>query len=279
LIAGSVFFHQKCLEQTYPIFPGYPDSNSRAMMEEMVMRKKFCLAVLVPLMAFAGYSVSYADLNDGLVAYYPFNGNANDESGNGLHGTVYGATLTQDRFGNAGKAYWFDGEDDYIKVSRFDFKNSSQRTITLWLKPERHKNNESRDFISKHSHEGNVALLLRTEQDGKYDLEWTIGGRFYDFTSDVTGQPNDAVGFIEPRYGHYDFYAAIYDGEKIWLYINGEYVKALHVKGDIAENALPLTIGAYAAKPSLENFKGIIDDICIYNRALSKEELQQLYAE
>jgi len=49
-------------------------------------------------------------LKDGLVAYYPFNGNANDESGNGNNGTVYGATLTTDRFGNTNKAYSFDGK-------------------------------------------------------------------------------------------------------------------------------------------------------------------------
>jgi len=51
----------------------------------------------------------HAGINDGLVAYYPFNGNANDESGNGNNGTVNGATLTSDRFGNANSAYSFDG--------------------------------------------------------------------------------------------------------------------------------------------------------------------------
>ena len=50
----------------------------------------------------------------GLVAHYPFNGNANDESGNGNDGTVVGATLTTDRFGSPNSAYSFDGVDDYI---------------------------------------------------------------------------------------------------------------------------------------------------------------------
>ena len=50
-----------------------------------------------------------ADLNAGLVAYYPFNGNAQDMSGNGNHGTVRGAMLTTDRFGNTQSAYSFDG--------------------------------------------------------------------------------------------------------------------------------------------------------------------------
>ena len=56
-----------------------------------------------------------ADLNDGLVAYYPFNGDANDESGNGNDGTVNGATLTLDRNGVADSAFDFDG-DDFIKA-------------------------------------------------------------------------------------------------------------------------------------------------------------------
>ena len=43
-------------------------------------------------------NVAFADMNDGFVAYYPFNDNANDESGNGNNGTIYGATLTTDRF-------------------------------------------------------------------------------------------------------------------------------------------------------------------------------------
>ncbi len=57
------------------------------------------------------------NLDGDLVAYYPFNGNANDESGNGNHGTVHGATLTEDGFGNPESAYNFDGIDDYISIS------------------------------------------------------------------------------------------------------------------------------------------------------------------
>lgn len=54
---------------------------------------------------------------DNLVAHYPFNGNADDTSGNGHHGTVLGATLTTDRFGNPDGAYHFTaGEQDYIRV-------------------------------------------------------------------------------------------------------------------------------------------------------------------
>jgi hypothetical protein len=53
-------------------------------------------------------------LKQGLVAYYPFNGNAKDESGKGTNGEVNSATLAEDRKGQAASAYSFDGEDDYI---------------------------------------------------------------------------------------------------------------------------------------------------------------------
>ena len=58
---------------------------------------------------------SYVPAN-GLVGWWPFNGSANDESGNGINGTVYGATLTTDRNGNSNAAYDFDGSNDYILV-------------------------------------------------------------------------------------------------------------------------------------------------------------------
>jgi hypothetical protein len=77
---------------------------------------------------------SKAQIGD-LVAYYPFNGNANDESGNGNHGTVSGALLVADRFGQANRAYAFDGIDDYIRISNQPDLNFQQAiTISFWMK-------------------------------------------------------------------------------------------------------------------------------------------------
>jgi len=72
-------------------------------------------------------------LNDGLVAYYPFDGNANDVSGNGNDGTVYGASLTEDRFGNANGAYSFDG-NDYIQFNTPVQDSTPPYFVALWLK-------------------------------------------------------------------------------------------------------------------------------------------------
>jgi hypothetical protein len=72
------------------------------------------------------------DITTGLVAFYPFNGNANDESGNGNNGTVYGATLATDRFGKGNSAYNFDGNSQYISVVSNNLPKND-RTISAWI--------------------------------------------------------------------------------------------------------------------------------------------------
>ena len=77
---------------------------------------------------------SSTPFNYGLVAWYPFDGNASDMSGNGNHGTVNGATLGTDRHGVAGKAYKFDGVDDWIQTSASEkFTIQSELSVSLWF--------------------------------------------------------------------------------------------------------------------------------------------------
>jgi hypothetical protein len=78
---------------------------------------------------------SSVDINSGLVAYYPFNGNTNDASGNGNNGVVNGATLTADRFGNANQAYSFDGISDNITIPYNTSFCNTNYTYSLWYKP------------------------------------------------------------------------------------------------------------------------------------------------
>lgn len=95
------------------------------------MKKTFTLlAIALTVNAFAQVPSS------GLVGYYPFTGNANDLSGNANNGTVNGATLTNDRFGNPNAAYSFNGTTNFITVpnaaSIASFPNG--QTISMWLK-------------------------------------------------------------------------------------------------------------------------------------------------
>lgn len=93
------------------------------------MKKQFTTFVLF---AIIGLSSAFAQihLDSGLVGYWPFNGNANDLSANGNNGTVSGATLTTDRFGNANSAYYFNGTSAYITVPNSTSLNP-QNAISL----------------------------------------------------------------------------------------------------------------------------------------------------
>ncbi|MDP7281990.1 MAG: hypothetical protein QGG39_19205, partial [Candidatus Poribacteria bacterium] len=92
------------------------------------------MTILASLTLVASVTVAQEpDLHRGLVAYYPFNGNANDESGNGNDAIVKGASLTADRNGEFSKAYKFDGNNDYIAVNSSQAFRFQQHTISAWV--------------------------------------------------------------------------------------------------------------------------------------------------
>ena len=93
------------------------------------MKMRNMAAVIIILTLVVGGS-AFAGINDGLVAYYPFNGNANDESGSGNNGTVHEASLTNDRFSNPNSAYFFDGVNDHIDANNIDL---SVITASVWI--------------------------------------------------------------------------------------------------------------------------------------------------
>ncbi len=104
--------------------------------------KKVLFSVLA-LLAIVGNGTaqnlpSYLPAN-GLVAWWPFNGNANDESGNNNNGTVNGATLTADRLGISSSAYSFQNAGISVPINlQLGFGNPSQFTFSCWF-----KNNDS----------------------------------------------------------------------------------------------------------------------------------------
>ena len=82
-------------------------------MQKPVITLPLC-AFLLCILSFPGKA--QVNLANGLIAYYPFSGNANDASGNGNNAVFNNATLTTDRFGNPNSAYYFDGVSNYIQI-------------------------------------------------------------------------------------------------------------------------------------------------------------------
>jgi hypothetical protein len=105
---------------------------------------------LIFTLAITSTSVFAQMPTNGLIASYPFNGNANDESGNGNIGTVNGATLTTDRFGKANSAYSFDGVSSYIQTLILGPTGNTSRAFSFWVKTGQlfsNAQNEGQDII------------------------------------------------------------------------------------------------------------------------------------
>lgn len=212
---------------------------------------------------------------NGLVAHYPFNGNANDISGNANNGIVNGATLTTDRFGNANSAYSFDGTSNYIRFSDSNLpKSNSNRSFSMWVKYQ--SNNDWSSLLSY----GKAAT-----KGGHNELLISQGGILnFDYFNLNSTTINSVANQI--------WYHIVYEFDNTsgtQIYING-ILQSLNV-GGIALNTNNLSninttldgnmfIGK-APQMSLYPyyFKGTIDDTRIYNRVLSLNEVTALYNE
>ena len=208
------------------------------------------------------------DITSGLVAYYPFNGNANDESGNGNNGTIQGnVVLTTDRFGIPSKAYEFPGiAFNYIQVPDASTLQLSVFTLNAWI------------YTSTDYGSGQVIQKGRDINNGHYGLYTTsVGG------TNLYNGINNTTGIPQPTIGIWHMVSGSVSGNKAKFYLDGKFMKDTTLSNPfICSGSEPLAIGMhyYAGVPSTWTypFKGKIDDIRIYNRALSDSEVQQIYA-
>jgi hypothetical protein len=206
----------------------------------------------------------------GLAAYYPFNGNANDSSGNGNNGAVYGATLAPDRFGRADNAYSFNGTSDWIKVENsptLNINGYNSLSICAWIKPTSIQASQDYCILWKWGPGG--------AEDDQYTLE--VQGakaifRLSDLPSALTSNT-----IINPDLWY--FLTGVYDAQagKSRIYINGLLDNEMNLSFSIYNTTQFVGIGC--GTNSTGFFAGYIDDIRIYNRALSVEEIQGLYNE
>ncbi len=219
----------------------------------------------------------------GLVGHYPFNNNANDESGNNNHGVVSNATLAADRFGNANSAYYFNGTTSIISVihnsSSINFTGNF--SISLWFKAFKGYNTRSGLLYTRMNANGN--------EQGGFGMDYAPSGYDSTVTFYKAGTNNLSTGYLHPKKVTTDTwhnlvitYGTVASGiGKGYMYIDG-------VKTDSTANPFvdyfvassPLRIGAVINASGLTQvFKGWIDDIRIYNKVVSKYDATALYNE
>jgi hypothetical protein len=204
-------------------------------------------------------------LVNGLVAYYPFCGNANDQSGNGLNGIVNGATLTTDRFGNSNSAYNFDGVNDFIQAPSINFSN---HTISCWVNLETYSTNSS----------GNLSGIISSLMGPPYSgLELRIDGN--GFTTYLLGGNSMWYHNTIPNsfpLNEWINLTVSWDGSITKIYKNGILIQTLNVPF-FTNNNFPILIGTRGDYSNGGWFDGKIDDIGVWNRSLTQQEITQLY--
>jgi len=208
-------------------------------------------------------------LTDGLVAYLPFNGNANDESGNGNNAINYGATLIPDRFGNPDKAYRFYGAHMEVPNSA-SICPQNYLTISIWLKQDDYQDFDSPSAISKRYIEFSIWNSYNITGYARNSTEKAISYQ----QSNSTQQYGIGTVIKTNQWTHI---VAIYDGSSIKLYNNGILKDSLPFTGSIAYNNNPLLIAKTSPFYPGGYWRGSIDEIRIYNRAITESEIQELY--
>jgi gliding motility-associated-like protein len=242
------------------------------------MNKSIILPGLIILLILTPAVMAQIPTN-GLVASFPFNGNANDESGNGFNGIVHGATLTTDRCDKDNSAYFFDGYSNYIALPVSMAINSDNSfSIVAWI------NNYT---ITSDSRYSDNAIFGQTDGEAGTDFPIIAFEVKIDNTIRVLvrGSDNPPVDFRSVdaiQNNTWNQVAMVSDALKdsIAIYINGQLAKK--VKSDFTGNTTTndwLSFGAYYDDllSIFHFFSGKIDDVLIYDRALSDEEIKKLY--
>ena len=253
--------------------------------------KTLCLRLFAVSCILFNYFIAFAQLPsylpaNGLVAWYPFNGNANDENKNGHNGQAQGATLTSDRFGNSNKAYSFNGNLDNITTS-LQQTNINSYTVSAWFKT----NHGGWILTGRQENSGDHSIRMLVNIDGV-----TAGGYGVLYGTDGDGNTDLTTTVANYNDNQWHHAVGVWDGSnssvvsqfQMKLYIDGTFVPQTpgtsvgnggyggHPNIPISGNSVcrfGISPGNYAP----QSLVGQLDDIAIYNRALTEAEIQGLY--
>jgi hypothetical protein len=200
-------------------------------------------------------------ITNGLIGYFPFNGNANDQSGNANNGAVFGATLTSNRFGVPETAYQFNGTDNYIAANAPNLPTVAEpRTVSLWAKAQTLSNGVCLIFWGTGQNREGFGIIINPP----YTWQGQTWGGGDDVNSGVVVDTN------------WHQIVVVYSGSVLSISIDGAQ------KGTLSESIntplSPLTIGGNTNANALQFFSGAISDVRIYDRALSPQEVSALFA-
>ena len=196
---------------------------------------------------------------ENLVAYYPLDGDAGDASSFGHDGTIYEAIPTTDRNGNADQAFYFDGVNDYIDMG--DWENGGAMSFTFWARWDAFNNYSRIVDLGNGSSSNNIIVANYQTGNNIFFSTYNNSSEIKYFTQALT-------------LGQWDYFAATIDDQgEMKVYRNGAFIG--NKTGAYVPNILTRT-AQYIGRSNFTQdgyFKGAIDELKIYNKALSAEEI------
>ena len=212
---------------------------------------------------------SYVPTN-GLIGWYPFNGNANDASGSGNNGILFGPTATADRFSINNSAYNFNGTSDYISVPNIAIQGTLSRSTSFWVKTS--TTNPGSMVIATGSNTNQDGATYNLRLDNQSQFIGFMGGNFtsggYDYIPAGNTVLNNNI---------WHNVVATFSVDTINFYIDGIFEHTVNLpistngQGNFIGKSNDINIGNESW------FAGIIDDIGIWNRVLTQQEITNLY--
>jgi hypothetical protein len=215
-----------------------------------------------------------AFLKQGLVAYYPFNGNAHDESGNGHHGEIKNVVLTRDRHGGEEKAFYFAGRGQHISLPPFQY--GSRFSVSIWANS--FTESDIQHYLSKKPGDALDSVQFYNDQRGDNHAYKAMV-----FSSDNLGIGRHAQHLPDTP-GNWSHLVFTYDGgntsSALRIYQHGVRADTDDFgqgRSFVSFNDLNVRSEIGSQNKGADSFHGILDDVRIYNRALSEKEVRQLY--
>jgi hypothetical protein len=211
------------------------------------------------------------NLKNGLVACYPFNDNANDQSGNNNNGSINGASLITDRFGKANSAYSFNGTSDFIEINP-DKLQTSTFSYSLWVKPTSIPADGIAFFLlSIGSNNGDQAVGLNKGYTNGTD--GFTGGGYLDVGENAFCQKGSL-----PNVNQWYHVVVVRDADTYKVYLDGSLMcstATLTKSPFYGTGTVKATIGSRWNNQQFSDC--VLDDIHLYNRAINADEVKALY--
>lgn len=218
--------------------------------------------------------------NNGLISYFPFSGNAIDSSGNLNNGVVFGATLTTDRFGIPNSAYYFDGSS-YIKAKSISFTDLS---ISLWYSID-----PATNLYPSFGHPPTGGQLigqgtsLGPTNYCDYSLGISkIGNSFPSYAFEKGNRATFEMFYTSTQisFSQWRNVVLTVSNNLLRIYENGVLINSYNINGPLIRHANVLSIGSRyvenASNPPSNFFIGKIDDVRVYNRVITQDEISYL---